>query len=135
MKIYFCGAIRSGREKVNDYQKIVNKLQEIGNVLTTHIANKQISDKGETNMSSKEIFDRDVKWLNDSDLVVAEVSIPSLGIGYELGVAEMLGKKIICLYDINSEKTLSAMIEGNQNFKIIKYKTIDEALEYLDILK
>lgn len=42
MNIYFGGAIRGGRERVNDYQKIVNKLQEIGNVLTIHIANKLV---------------------------------------------------------------------------------------------
>lgn len=135
MDIYFAGAIRGGREKVNDYQKIINKLEEIGNVLTTHIANKEIGDKGENNMTPKEIYDRDVVWLKNSELIVAEVSVPSLGIGYELGLAESLGKKIICLYDINSNKTLSAMIEGNKNFEIVKYNNIEEVLEYLDRLK
>lgn len=135
MDIYFAGAIRGGREKVNDYQKIINKLEEIGNVLTTHIANKEIGDKGENNMTPKEIYDRDIVWLKSSELIVAEVSVPSLGIGYELGLAESLGKKIICLYDVNSNKTLSAMIEGNKNFEIIKYNNIEEVLEYLDRLK
>lgn len=135
MDIYFAGAIRGGREKVNDYQKIINKLEEIGNVLTTHIANKEIGDKGENNMTPKEIYDRDVVWLKSSELIVAEVSVPSLGIGYELGLAESLGKKIICLYDVNSNKTLSAMIEGNKNFEIVKYNNIEEVLEYLDRLK
>lgn len=135
MDIYFAGAIRGGREKVNDYQKIINKLEEIGNVLTTHIANKEIGDKGENNMTPKEIYDRDVVWLKSSELIVAEVSVPSLGIGYELGLAESLGKKIICLYDVNSNKTLSAMIEGNKNFEIVKYNNIEEVLEYLDKLK
>lgn len=135
MDIYFAGAIRGGREKINDYQKIINKLEEIGNVLTTHIANKEIGDKGENNMTPKEIYDRDVVWLKSSELIVAEVSVPSLGIGYELGLAESLGKKIICLYDVNSNKTLSAMIEGNKNFEIVKYNNIKEVLEYLDRLK
>lgn len=135
MDIYFAGAIRGGREKVNDYQKIINKLEEIGNVLTTHIANKEIGDKGENNMTPKEIYDRDVVRLKSSELIVAEVSVPSLGIGYELGLAESLGKKIICLYDVNSNKTLSAMIEGNKNFEIVKYNNIEEVLEYLDRLK
>lgn len=135
MDIYFAGAIRGGREKVNDYQKIINKLEEIGNVLTTHIANKEIGDKGENNMTPKEIYDRDIVWLKSSELIVAEVSVPSLGIGYELGLAESLGKKIICLYDVNSNKTLSAIIEGNKNFEIIKYNNIEEVLEYLDRLK
>ena len=86
-------------------------------------------------MTPKKIFDRDVIWLKSSELIVAEVSVPSLGIGYELGLAESLGKKIICLYDVNSNKTLSAMIEGNKNFEIVKYNNIEEVLEYLDRLK
>lgn len=135
MNIYFAGAIRGGREKVNDYEKIVNKLQELGNVLTTHVASKQINEKGEKDVSPMDIFNRDVEWLEQSDLIVAEVSVPSLGIGYELGLAESLGKKIICLYDVNSEKTLSAMIDGNLYFEIIRYESIDEVLEFLDTLK
>ena len=135
MNIYFAGAIRGGREKVNDYVKIVNKLQEIGNALTTHVADTNLSNKGENNLSLKEIYDRDVEWLKSSELIVAEISIPSLGIGYELGLAESLGKKVICLYDINSDKTLSAMIGGNDNFEIVKYNSIDEVLEYLEKLK
>ena len=135
MNIYFAGAIRGGREKVNDYVKIVNKLQEIGNVLTTHVADTNLSNRGENNLSLKEIYDRDVEWLKSSDLIVAEISIPSLGIGYELGLAESLGKKVICLYDVNSNKTLSAMIGGNDNFEIVKYNSIDEVLEYLEKLK
>ncbi|MEI7962017.1 MAG: nucleoside 2-deoxyribosyltransferase [archaeon] len=43
------------------------------------------------------IFDRDVAWIKEADLVVAEVSMPSVGVGYEIGFAESLGKKIICL--------------------------------------
>lgn len=135
MNIYFAGAIRGGREKVNDYVKIVNKLQEIGNVLTTHVADTNLSNRGENNLSLKEIYDRDVEWLKSSDLIVAEISIPSLGIGYELGLAESLGKKVICLYDVNSNKTLSAMIGGNDSFEIVKYNSIDEILEYLEKLK
>lgn len=132
MNIYFAGAIRGGREKVNDYQKIVKKLQEYGNVLTTHVAAQKISEMGENNLTAQNIYDRDVEWLKSSDLLVAEVSVPSLGIGYELGLAEKLDKQIICLYDNNSEKDLSAMIDGNKNFIIFKYNTIEEVLKYLD---
>ena len=56
-------------------------------------------DKGEEKLSLKEIYERDMEWLKKSDLVIAEVSMPSLGIGYELGVAEKLGKRVICFYD------------------------------------
>ena len=42
--------------------------------------------------NSKEIIEK-------SDLFIAEVSIPSLGLGIELGRAEMKNKRILCIYN------------------------------------
>lgn len=132
MKIYFAGAIRGGRDKVNDYEKIIHKLQELGEVLTVHVADKNLSSKGEENLSLNDIYDRDMRWLEEADLVVAEVSMASLGIGYELGVAEKLGKRVICFYDTSSTIKLSAMIGGNKYFEIVKYNKIEEVLNYIE---
>lgn len=129
---YFAGAIRGGRAKVEEYAKIVRKLQEYGNVLTTHVASADLDNNGEKNLTKKEIYDRDMKWLNESDLVVAEVSIPSLGVGYELAAAEKLDKKVICFFCKDSDKTLSAMIEGDEYFTVVYYNNIDEVLTYLE---
>ncbi len=132
MKIYFAGAIRGGREKVNDYAKIVSKLQEFGDVLTVHVANPELCDKGELNMSMEDIYNRDIDWLKQADLVIAEVTVPSLGVGYELGMAERLGKKVICFFDNKSSSHLSAMIGGDKYFDIYNYEKIDDILDILD---
>ena len=72
-----------------------------------------------------------MEWLNESDMVIAEVTQPSLGVGYELGWAE--GKKpIICLYREQEGKRLSAMISGNKNMTVFKYKDLDDAKGILD---
>ncbi|CAI9532062.1 unnamed protein product [Staurois parvus] len=60
----------------------------------------------------KFIHDRDVKWLQQADVVVAEVTQPSLGVGYELGRAVAMNKKILCLFRPSSGRVLSAMIRG-----------------------
>lgn len=60
------------------------------------------------------------------DVLIAEVSIPSLGVGYEIAYAESKGKQVISLYNINSEKSLSYMISGNIKNKVIKYRNLDE---------
>jgi hypothetical protein len=39
-----------------------------------------------------------MSWLKEADVIVAEVSTPSLGVGYEIGKAEDMGKRILCLY-------------------------------------
>ncbi|XP_017164430.1 2'-deoxynucleoside 5'-phosphate N-hydrolase 1-like [Poecilia reticulata] len=46
-------------------------------------------------------------------VVVAEVTQPSLGVGYELGrAADMKEKKVLCLFRPSSGRALSAMIRG-----------------------
>ena len=77
-------------------------------------------------MSGKEIHSRDVQWLTDSDVVIAEVTTTSLGVGYELGIAESLQKKILCLHREPEGKRLSAMIAGNPKFIVRSYKDIGE---------
>ncbi len=126
MNIYFAGAIRGGRQKVEDYAKIVEVLKEYGNVLTEHIANPKVDIFGEK-LSAQEVYMRDVEYLKECDILFAEISVPSLGVGYELAYAESIGKPVICMYDENFN--VSGMIRGNQNFKMIKYSKIEELLK------
>jgi nucleoside 2-deoxyribosyltransferase len=60
--------------------------------------------------------------INEADFVVAEVTNPSLGVGYELAYAEKIGKPIACLFDNSSDRKLSAMVSGNSYNKIINYR-------------
>jgi hypothetical protein len=58
-------------------------------------------------------------------VVVAEVSTPSLGVGYELGIAEKLKIPVLCLYRPITGKRLSAMINGNEKFQCQAYQGFD----------
>nr|XP_031544205.1 2'-deoxynucleoside 5'-phosphate N-hydrolase 1 [Vicugna pacos] len=62
--------------------------------------------------SDRLIHERDLAWLQQADVVVAEVTQPSLGVGYELGRAVALSKRILCLFRPQSGRELSAMIRG-----------------------
>ncbi|KAM9699302.1 5-hydroxymethyl-dUMP N-hydrolase isoform 2-T2 [Menidia menidia] len=114
MKVYFCGSIRGGRDDVHVYQRIVRKLRSYGRVLTEHVGSAELSDTGEVAMAAGDqaIHDRDMQWLQESDVVVAEVTQPSLGVGYELGRAVDLNKRVLCLFRPSSGRALSAMIRG-----------------------
>lgn len=127
MKIYFAGAIRGGRSDVQDYQKIISHLQKYGKVLTEHVGDSTIDQQGEGEESDRYIHDRDMKWLSQSDLIVAEVSTPSLGVGYEIGRAVEDNKLILCLYRTNSEYKLSAMLAGCDKMVCQRYNNITEA--------
>ena len=123
MKIYFAGSIRGGRDDKELYLEVINLLGKYGKVLTEHIGDKTLSAMGEDGLTDEYIYDRDMAWLNEADVVVAEVTTPSLGVGYEIG--KMEGKKpILCLYREQDGKRISAMIGGNKNLRIKKYKTI-----------
>ncbi len=130
MKIYFAGSIKGGREKQKEYYELIDYIKLYGEVLTEHIGNDNTDIDNEIKYSTSEdehVYIRDTKWIDMCDVLIAEVSIPSLGVGYEIAYAESKGKQVICLYNINSEKSLSYMISGNIKNKVIKYRNLDEA--------
>jgi len=132
MKIYFAGSIRGSEADREVYFAVIENLKKYGEVLTEHVGSKTISGLGEKNLSDKEIYNRDLKWLKLAEVVVADVSTPSLGVGYELAKAEELKKKILCIYKLEQGKLLSAMISGNDNFTCKEYKNLLEAIKIIE---
>ena len=125
MKIYFAGSIRGGRQDAELYRKVITALKEKHQVLTEHVGNLSLStteDKGD-----KAIYEQDMAWLRESDLVVAECTQVSLGVGYELAYAEAHGKEVHISYR-PKETMLSAMLSGNEYFHIHQYDSEEELL-------
>ena len=78
------------------------------------------------------LWSRDKDWIIDSDVIIAEVSNPSLGVGYELGLSEAIGKPVLCLYHSANPKSLSAMVAGNKSFTTEIYSTMDDLKTIID---
>jgi 2'-deoxynucleoside 5'-phosphate N-hydrolase len=131
-KIYFAGSIRGGRNDKEVYLRLIRHLSKYGDVLTEHVGNTDIADEGEEGLSDEYIFQRDISWLRESDVVVAEVSTPSIGVGYEIGIAEGMNKPILCLFRNRGTKKLSAMIAGNSKLHVLRYESFADAIGYLD---
>ena len=125
MKIYFAGSIRGGRDEENMYFKIIDCLSAFGKVLTEHVGDKNVQ-KNEEKHSDSYIFERDISWLKSSDVMVADVTVPSLGVGYEIGLAETLDIPVLCLYNPKNKKALSAMITGNKNIVWKEYSSLEQ---------
>ena len=106
------------------YRQLIGELHRYGTVLTEHIAPPDDVERG---MTDAEIYKRDMDWLAAADVVVAEVSTPSLGVGYELARAESLGKRVLCMFRPSSEGNLSAMIAGSTMLTVAEYETVREA--------
>lgn len=111
MKIYFACSISGGRADEKIYQKMVKLIQSLGiEVPTAHIAETGIEEV-DALQPAQEIYQRDVDWIDQSDLLIAEVSTPSHGVGYEIGYALDQGKPVLCLH--NQAAVVSKMITGN----------------------
>ncbi|MCK4635480.1 MAG: nucleoside 2-deoxyribosyltransferase [Candidatus Moranbacteria bacterium] len=134
MKIYFAGSIRGGRDDLDIYIKIINYLKNFGEVLTEHISKPSLTSFGENHTTDDLIHDRDMKWLESCDIIIAEVTNPSLGVGYEIGRAVEKNKKIICLYrkQTDRNKRLSAMINGCEDVVNEEYDNFESAKRIID---
>jgi nucleoside 2-deoxyribosyltransferase len=132
MKIYFAGAIRAGRDDAAMYETMITWLRSYGEVLTGHVGNPALSKRGDDGPNDRHIHDRDMAWLASCDLVVAEVTAPSLGVGYELGWATALNKPALCLHRTKAGRPLSAMIGGSPGIQTTAYTSMDEAKKIME---
>lgn len=131
LKIYFAGSIRGGRGDAARYQALIQFLSTFGTVLTEHVGDPELTAVGDDGPNDPAIHDRDMAWLRSCDLIVAEVTLPSLGVGYELGWACALGKPVLALYRLQPGKRLSAMIAGSAGIVTAAYSTLPQAQQII----
>jgi nucleoside 2-deoxyribosyltransferase len=131
MIIYFACSITGGRKDEQKYSRIVSYLLENGHVVpTAGLADKDVM-KLEKIVNPIEVYERDIGWIRESEVLIAEISTPSHGVGYEIGYALDQSIPVICLYQ--EGKSVSKMILGNRNPKLttFAYVNIEDALEFI----
>lgn len=127
-KVYFACSIRGGGD-TSQYLTILETIKSSGGDILSEIFVHDAINYGGSPLPEQEIYQRDIHMIQDCDMVIAEVSNPSLGVGYELAYAEKLGKPILCLFDTSSDSKLSAMVSGNHYNSIALYSNADEVRE------
>lgn len=131
MNVYFACSITGGRDDQVVYKYIVDALlDDDHHVPTALLAAREVMQL-EDIVDKVEVYQRDVGWIEACDLLVAEVSTPSHGVGYEIGYALGLGKPVLCLHRRGVK--VSKMISGNQDPKldVLAYDTAGEAVRVL----
>lgn len=98
------------------------------NVLTAHIAKPNVM-AAET-MDAASVYQRDMKWIDEADVVVAEVSTPSHGVGYEIAYAVTKNKPVLCL--AREGVKVSKMITGND---WVRFRTYRDELGGLKVIE
>lgn len=125
-KVYFACSIRGGRDDAEIYAELVTIIARHGQLLTEIFADKKLTSQG-MNKPSHDIWMTDLNWVRQSDLLIAEVTNPSLGVGYEIAKAEEWGKPILALYRPSADRKLSAMIAGSPHLTVAEYTDIASA--------
>ncbi|MBR4387805.1 MAG: nucleoside 2-deoxyribosyltransferase [Prevotella sp.] len=130
-KVYFAGSIRGGRLDANLYKRIIEYIQLSDTVLTEHVGDLALSALERGPQGDRAIYEQDTAWLRQSDLLIAECSCPSLGVGYELAYAEHLNIPCHIFYN-KTHCQLSAMLTGNTFFNIYPYEHEEEIFQMID---
>ena len=134
-KVYFAGSIRGGRVDAGLYQRMIAYIQKTDVVLTEHVGHPELNLLEQGRNKDGQIYEQDTGWLRESDLLIAECTCPSLGVGYELAYAEKIHVPCYLFYD-RTKTQLSAMLTGNPYFTICPYEKEEEIYPVLDrILK
>jgi len=129
MKIYFGFTVAGDRSSVVAATKIVELLEELGHdVLTRHFI-REDAWQADRSISPQEVYRRDMAWLQQCDLFVAEVSGSSFGLGFETGyLLGATGKKVVLFYRRDVERKISLLITGitHPNCKLVPYSDLEE---------
>jgi 2'-deoxynucleoside 5'-phosphate N-hydrolase len=77
------------------------------------------------------VYTRDVGWIRASDVLIAEVSVPSHGVGYEIGFALGTGKPVLALHE--QGRKVSKMVSGNPdaNLQVKSYRDAQESIHMM----
>jgi nucleoside 2-deoxyribosyltransferase len=138
MKIYLACTVRGDRGGVAAGRAICECLERHGHeVLTTHLLADNV-ETAEAGLTEQDVFRRDLEWLAACDLVVAEASGSSYGVGFEvgyvLGRARATGQRVVLLYDRGRRHAISRLITGNCDAACTTfgYSSIDELRTFVD---
>ena len=130
MNIYFAGSIRGEAPDLAWFRTLIGRIGRHGRVLTEHSFG--YSPEDEARFDDQWIFETDMGWLREADALVAEVTAPSFGVGYEIAKAEEWGKPVLLLYRLRDGRRPSAMLHGNRSLPMVKFTDEDEALDAVD---
>ncbi len=134
MNIYFSFSITGGREFQPILKHMAVGMLAAGCIVPTAMNAEATMDLMEGAQTPEAVFARDLAWIDACDLIVAEVSTPSHGVGYEICYGLMIGKPVYAYY--RKDVTVSKMITGNPShlFHLMEYRDIDELMDKLNCM-
>jgi nucleoside 2-deoxyribosyltransferase len=131
LRIYLACTVRGDRGALPAVCEILARLEAHGHeVLTAHLLRDDV-EEAESKLTERDVYERDVRWLQTCDAVVAEASGSSFGVGFEvgyaLGRAAGSGQRIFLVYDLRRRASISRLIPGNTDPHCVTFGYPDTA--------
>lgn len=138
MNIYLACTVRGDRGGVGVARALADALERMGHtVLTRHLLDDGV-ETAESALTERAVFERDLQWLASADLLIAEASGSSYGVGFEvgyvLGRSDVTGQRVLLLYDSARRPLVSRLISGNAhpNCTTYPYRDAGDLLRFVD---
>jgi hypothetical protein len=134
MRVYFGFTVAGDRSTIAAARRVVELLEDLGHeVLTKHLVSDSAWE-ADRSIRPQDVYGRDLAWLQQCDLFIAEVSGSSFGLGFETGY--LLGatnKRVFLLYHREVEKKISLLITGNthENCTLVPYSKVEEVEAFI----
>ena len=139
MHIYLACTVRGDRSALEATRALATLLEGRGHtVLTKHLLDDDV-DSMESSLTERDVFERDMRWLAAADLVVAEASGSSYGVGFEvgyvLGRSEQARQRVLVLFSESRRPFVSRLITGASHPACTTYGYRDAAdlLRFVDV--
>ena len=127
-RVFFSCSMRGGFEKLaqEELRKIPDILEAQGMAVISRHQTREKFMEDESRLTDSEIHDRDYEWLKEADIVIAEITNPSLGVGAEIADAVNLGIPVLCVYKQEYEQQISAYVRGKAGVVCKAYSDCEE---------
>ncbi len=132
MRIYLACTVRGSRAGVEAARRIATRLQALGHdVLTSHLLRDDV-EQVEASATDRDVYARDLRWLESCDALVAEASGSTYGVGFEVGYltgrAPLTGQRVCVFYEAAARDRVSRLVTGyhSPHGDAVAYGSLDE---------
>ncbi len=137
MRIYLACTVRGNRSALGAARAIAHALRASGHdIITAHLLDDDV-DTREARLTEREVFQRDLGWLDSCDVLVAEASGSSFGVGFEvgyvLGRSHTTKQRVVLVYEASRASAVSRLIAGATHPKCatLAYRNEAELLAFV----
>ena len=125
--------MRGGYSRVNqaELRQIPDIIDELGLELISRHQTRANFMERESRLTERQIHDRDYRWLVEADVVIAEITNPSLGVGAEIADAIYLKIPVLAVYKREYDDQISAYIRGKAGVVCRAYSDHGELKEII----